>query len=106
MTRITCTCPTCGTVAPEVDDLVVVADPRSGDGWYSFDCFGCARQAVTEIPGTVVEALDSIGIPVRRIPAEVTERDAMSLPAGPIGLDDLLDLLLWLQDHDDRAARS
>lgn len=104
MTRITCTCPTCGAVPVERDELMVVVDPATGGGCYLFDCFGCARQVVTPVPDTVISALSHLRIPLRPIPAEVPERETAQRQAGPIGFDDLLDLLLWLQDHDEQAA--
>jgi len=104
MTRITCTCPTCGTVALELDELMVVVDTRTGDGWYAFDCFGCARQVVTAIPATVVEALSRLRIPVWPLPAEVFEHPGACRPGRPLGVDDLLDLMLWLQAHDALAV--
>jgi len=103
MTLITCTCPRCGTVALDLDELMVVVDPRSGSGWYLFDCYGCARQVVTAIPDPAVTALSHLGIPVWPIPAEVLEHAAVRRPARAIGLDDLLDLMLWLQAHDELA---
>ena len=104
MTCITCSCPTCGTVALELAELMVVVDLRSGGGWYLFDCFGCARQVVTAVPSTVVEALSHLRIPLWPLPAEVLERATARARARPIGFDDLLDLMLWLQAHDELAT--
>ena len=106
MTRITCTCPTCGTVALELDELMVVVEPRSGSGWYVFDCFGCARQVVTAVPDTAVEAMAHLRIPLWPIPAEVLEHATRRRWARPVGFDDLLDLMLWLQAHDELAVGS
>jgi hypothetical protein len=103
MTRITCTCPTCGIVALELDDLMVVVDPGSGGGWYLFDCYECARQIVTTVPATVIQALCHLQIPVWPIPAEVVEHATTQWPDGPVGFDDLLDLMLWLQAQDELA---
>jgi hypothetical protein len=104
MTRITCTCPNCGTVALQLDELLVVVDPRTGGGRYVFDCYGCARQVITEVPDTVIEAMGRLHIPLEFVPAEILENGSVPRPARPIGFDDLLDLLLWLQAHDDLAA--
>jgi len=104
MTRITCTCPTCGTVALEPHELMVVVDSRTGSGWYLFDCYGCAQQVVVAVPETVVEALDHLRIPLSPLPAEVVERATTRRQAGPVGFDDLLDLMLWLQAHDELAT--
>lgn len=104
MTRITCTCPTCGTVPLELDDLMVVVDPGSGNGRYVFDCFGCARQVVTGIADDVVAALAHLQIPLWWVPAEIPESAATRRRARPIGVDDLLDLMLWIQAHDELAA--
>jgi hypothetical protein len=104
MTRITCTCPTCGTVALELDELMVVVDSGSGGGWYLFDCFGCARQVVIAVPETVIAALSHLHIPLQHVPAEVVEHAATRRRSRPIGVDDLLDLMLWLQAHDDLAG--
>jgi hypothetical protein len=104
MSRITSECPTCGSVALGIDDLIVVVCPAYGFGWYLFDCHGCVRQVVTAVPITVVDALSHLCIPVWTVPAEVAERVQAAGWTPPLGTDDLLDLMLDLRSHDDLAA--
>lgn len=113
--RISARCPQCGRVELGRSDLSLVAMPpravgdasgrgECGAAWYVYDCTGCARQIVVDVPPTVVVALVSIGVPVWRIPAEVLERGSGG--GAPVGMDDVLDAMLWLRDADADDART
>ena len=103
---ITTTCPRCGTVVLERDDLLLVLDRWSEVSWYQFDCVGCARRIVKEAPDPVVSALTFADVPSFVVPAEVHERRGGTGRPGPqrIGADDLLDAVLLLAGTDDVAA--
>lgn len=104
---ITTTCPRCGTVVLERDDLLLVLDPAADVSWYQFDCFGCACRIVKEAPEAVVSALSFADVPACIVPAEVHERRSGE-PAGAypdrLGADDLLDAVLLLSGTDDVAS--
>jgi hypothetical protein len=103
---ITTTCPRCGTVVLEREDLLLVVDRWADVSWYQFDCVGCARRIVKEAPEPVVSALSFADVPAFSVPAEVYER--RSGAAGPaidrLGADDLLDAVLLLAGTDDVVA--
>ena len=103
---ITTTCPRCGTVVLERDDLLLVLDRWSEVSWYQFDCVGCARRIVKEAPDPVVSALTFADVPSFVVPAEVHERRGGTGCPGPqrIGADDLLDAVLLLAGTDDVVA--
>ena len=103
---ITTTCPRCGTVVLEREDLLLVVDRWSQISWYQFDCVGCARRIVKEAPDPVVSALTFADVPSASVPAEVYERRPAAGRPGPqrIGADDLLDAVLLLAGTDDLVA--
>jgi hypothetical protein len=103
---ITTTCPRCGTVVLEREDLLLVVDRWSDASWYQFDCVGCARRIVKEAPAPVVSALTFADVPSFTVPAEVYERrgDAARPGRQRIGADDLLDAVLLLAGTDDVVA--
>ncbi len=102
---ITTTCPRCGTVVLEGEDLLLVLDPFDALSWYRFDCVGCARPVVKDAPAAVVSALSFADVPVCVLPAEVHERSTDDRYArGLIGADDLLDAVLLLAGTDDVVA--
>ena len=103
---ITTTCPRCGTVVLEREDLLLVVDRWSEVSWYQFDCVGCARRIVKEAPAPVVSALTFADVPSFSVPAEVYERRGDAGRPGPqrIGADDLLDAVLLLAGTDDLVA--
>jgi hypothetical protein len=103
---ITTTCPDCGTVALEPDDLLLVLDRFAKASWYVFDCVHCARQVVKEAPEPVIAALTFAEVPATAVPAEVYERwpDAESPARLRLGADDLLDAVLVLRGTDDLAS--
>lgn len=101
---ITTTCPGCGTVVLEREDLLLVVDRFAGQAWYQFDCVSCARKIVKEAPDPVVSALTFADVPACEVPAEVYERwtDAGAVPL--LAADDLLDAVLTLATTDDLAT--
>ena len=103
---ITTTCPRCGTVVLEREDLLLVVDRWSEVSWYQFDCVGCARRIVKEAPDPVVSALTFADVPSSSVPAEVHERLTGTVRPGAqrIGADDLLDAVLLLAGTDDVVA--
>ncbi|WP_088287012.1 hypothetical protein [Kineosporia sp. A_224] len=103
---ITTTCPRCGTVVLEREDLLLVVDRWADVSWYQFDCVGCARRIVKEAPEPVVSALSFADVPSFSVPAEVYERrDGAGRPVTDrLGADDLLDAVLLLAGTDDVVA--
>jgi hypothetical protein len=109
VTRIRASCPTCGEVELQPDDvaLCLVRD-RDGEvtdaSSYRFDCPGCCEEVVKPADERIAELLLRGGV-------EVEERDELSDPVdqrpahpespapGPaLTYDDLLDLHLELTD--------
>lgn len=103
---ITTTCPQCGTVVLEREDLLLVVDRWTDLSWYQFDCVGCACRVVKEAPEPVVSALSFADVPAFSVPAEVYERRGGPQPAAAprLGADDLLDAVLLLAGTDDVVA--
>jgi len=99
--RITTTCPSCGSVVLDPDDVMVVV-PDEGPGWYLFDCFGCAQRVVKEAPPAAIAALSRAEVAVHLVPAEVAER-LVQPPARALDADVLLDAVLLLGSTDDLA---
>lgn len=106
MTRITTECPDCGRVELGVDDVTLVISPLEGLAWYLFDCLGCARRVVKAASNVVVSALSRLPIRISMVPAEVLERDQPDDDRPPLGVDDLLDMMLWLRERHDLASAS
>lgn len=100
MTRITTGCPRCGRVELDADDVVLVRSPRENTAWYLFDCTGCAHRVVKPAPSSVALALSSVKVTAWTVPAEVLER-VRADERPPLGIDDLLDALLWLRAGSD-----
>jgi hypothetical protein len=103
---ITTTCPRCGTVVLEREDLLLVVDRFAESSWYLFDCVGCGCRVVKEAPAPVVSALSFAEVPVSAVPAEVYERwsDVGTCSGHRLGADDVLDAVLTLAGTDDLAA--
>jgi hypothetical protein len=101
MTRITTSCPRCGRIDLEPEDVTLVVSPHENDSWYLFDCSGCVQRVVKPAPPTVAIALGSVRITTWSVPAEVMER-VLPGEAPVIGHDDLLDLILDLRRDDPR----
>jgi hypothetical protein len=103
MTRITTGCPRCGRVELDATDVTLVRSPREDTAWYMFDCTGCAHRVVKPAPPSVALALASVKVTAWTVPAEVLERVRPD-EQPPIGVDDLLDVLLWLRASPDPIA--
>ena len=101
---ITTTCPRCGTVVLEREDLLLVVDRFGKQAWYQFDCVSCACRIVKDAPEAVVSALSFADVPSCVVPAEVYERNGTVPGPGLLGPDDLLDAVLTLAGTDDLAA--
>ena len=65
---------------------------------YAFGCPQCHEDVEKPADAEVVRLLSSAGVRVDRVPVPAEAREAHS--GGPIGYDDLLDLVLWLETHD------
>jgi hypothetical protein len=100
MTRITAGCPRCGRVELDSEDLTLVRSPHENTAWYLFDCLGCAHRVVKSAPASVAMALISVRVTSWTVPAEVLERVRPD-EQPPLGIDDLLDALLWLRASPD-----
>ena len=96
MTRITTSCPQCGRVDLEPDDITLVVSPHEERSWYLFDCPGCVRRVVKSAAASVCAALRSVRIVTWTVPAEMLER-VLPDEAPALVVDDLLDLLLVLR---------
>lgn len=102
MATIKATCPVCGDVdltPRQVRVRVVEAlDEESSHRTYTFGCPSCHESVVKPTDAEVVRLLASAGVLVERVavPAEAREPHR----GDPIGYDDLLDLVLWLETHD------
>ncbi|MDQ1288169.1 MAG: hypothetical protein QG622_1734 [Actinomycetota bacterium] len=96
MTRITTGCPRCGRIELEIDDITLVLSPYEGTAWYLFDCLTCVHRVVKPAPTSVAAALTSVEVRSWTVPAEVLERERPG-ERPPLGVDDLLDVLLWLR---------
>jgi hypothetical protein len=105
-TRITATCPCCGTVVLSPDDLRLVRDPFQRVAWYVWDCSGCATQVRKEAAFQVWQALSRVGVTAWQIPAEVMERSAELKDRDPLPVqpDEVLDALLFMRTRSYLAA--
>lgn len=102
MATIKATCPMCGDVdltprqvRVRVTEAIRESDTRSS---YVFGCPQCRQDVEKPADEEVVRLLSSAGVRVERIavPAEARELH----DGRPIGYDDLLDLVLFLETHD------
>ncbi len=107
MATIKATCPMCGDVdltPRQVRVRVVEAiDETDSRRTYSFGCPACHERVEKAADAEVVRLLSSAGVRVERVPG-ARRRPARSTRRTPIGYDDLLDLVLWLECHDAVAA--
>ncbi len=97
---IAATCPRCGSVELEPDDLALVHSPREQLAWYRFDCRPCATPVVKSASLAVSLALMHVDVPVWTVPDEVLER----VPGAVITMDDVLDAVLALHGDGDLVA--
>jgi len=104
MATIKATCPMCGDVDLTPRQVRVVEAIEDGESRrsYAFACPACAVEVEKAADDEVVRLLTSAGVRVERIavPAEARETHH----GGPVGYDDLLDLVLFLETHDTLAA--
>ncbi len=106
MATIKATCPLCGDVdltprqvMVRIVEAIEDCDSRRSYGFACPTCQDCIEKpADTE----VVRLLTSAGVRVERVPVPAEAREAHA--GGPIGYDDLLDLVLFLDTHDTLAA--
>ena len=102
MATIKATCPTCGDVdliPRQVRVRVVEAIEESASRRsYTFTCPTCDESIVKAADEDVVRLLTSAGVRAERIPVPAEAREVHH--GGPIGYDDLLDLVLFLETHD------
>jgi hypothetical protein len=102
MATIKATCPMCGDVdlTPRQVRVRVVEAIEEGDSrrTYAFGCPACHAEVEKSADEEVVRLLTSAGVRIERIavPAEAREPHH----GGPIGYDDLLDLVLWMENHE------
>ena len=103
MTTIKASCPMCGEVELRPPDLTLTVMPVAHlTSSYAFTCPGCQDVVRKPADEHVVQLLVSGGVrpDVVEVPAEALEEHA-----GPaLSYDDLLDLVLRLEQHDDLAA--
>lgn len=102
MTTIRATCPTCGDVELKPADLRLVVCSRAEWSTYAFDCPACRDEVKKPADEEVVALLVSGGVTVQtwHIPLEALEEHC-----GPrLTYDDLLDFVLWLDEHDALAG--
>ena len=103
MATIKATCPMCGDVdlTPRQVRVRVVEAIEEQDSRrsYSFACPACQAEVEKGADEEVVRLLTSAGVRTERIPVPAEAREAHQGTA--IGYDDLLDLVLWLESHDD-----
>ncbi len=102
MATIKATCPMCGDVdltPRQVRVRVVEALEESHSRrTYAFGCPTCHEDVEKPADEEVVRLLASAGVVVHRVPVPAEARERHD--GGPLGYDDLLDLVLWLETHD------
>jgi hypothetical protein len=102
MATIKATCPMCGDVdlTPRQVRVRVVEAIHDTDSRrsYAFGCPTCHADVEKPADEEVVRLLTSAGVRIDRIPVPAEAREAHQ--GRPIGYDDLLDLVLWLETHD------
>ncbi len=102
MATIKATCPMCGDVdlTPRQVHVRVIEAIEESDSrrTYTFGCPQCSTDVEKPADDEVVRLLSSAGVRVERVPVPAEAREHHS--GRPIGYDDLLDLVLWLETHD------
>ena len=102
MATIKATCPMCGDVdlTPRQVRVRVVEAIQDTDSRrsYAFGCPMCHVDVEKPADEEVVRLLTSAGVRIDRVPVPAEARGAHH--GGPIGYDDLLDLVLYLETHD------
>ena len=102
MATIKATCPMCGDVdltprqvRVRVVEAIEDCDSRRS---YVFGCPTCHLDVEKPADEEVVRLLTSAGVRVERVPVPAEAREHHD--GRPIGYDDLLDLVLFLETHD------
>jgi predicted RNA-binding Zn-ribbon protein involved in translation (DUF1610 family) len=106
MATIKATCPLCGDVdlAPRQVTVHVVEaiDDADSRRTYEFSCPSCADRIEKPADAEVARLLASAGVRTTTVPVPPEAREGHH--GAPIGYDDLLDLVLFLETHDTLAA--
>jgi hypothetical protein len=106
MATIKATCPLCGDVdlAPRQVTVHIVEAIEDCDSRrsYAFSCPTCRDEVEKPADVEVVRLLTSAGVRTDTIPVPAEAREVHH--GRPIGYDDLLDLVLFLESHDTLAA--
>ena len=106
MATIKATCPSCGDVdlgPRQVRAHVVEAIEESESRrTYAFTCTTCGDEVVKVADEDTIRLLGSAGVRVERTPVPAEAREPHRGRA--INYDDLLDLVLWLESHDEIAS--
>lgn len=106
MATIKATCPLCGDVdlAPRqvLVHVVEAIDDACSRRSYSFECPSCSDRIEKPADPEVVRLLTSAGVRTEKVPVPAEAREPHT--GRPLGYDDLLDLVLFLETHDTLAA--
>ena len=104
MTIIKATCPVCGDVQLNRDQVRLVLHPVRDRSFYSFTCNVCDDEVRKPADDHIVSLLMSGGVraQVWEVPAEALEPK----PGPALGYDDLLDFVLQLGRDDMLSARA
>ncbi|MEI8056796.1 MAG: hypothetical protein WCI29_05275 [Actinomycetes bacterium] len=102
MATIKATCPMCGDVdlgPRQVQVLVVEAiEDSESRRTYSFTCTTCGDHVVKVADEDTVQLLGTAGVKIERVPVPDEAREQHR--GRPLGYDDLLDFVLWLDTHE------
>lgn len=95
MARVRASCPECGDVSLEVDDIHVRVCTDNDSGSYHFKCPSCDWIVYRDASERIVGLLQSSGAPCEewRLPTELRESHA----GDPITHDDILDFHFAIQ---------
>jgi hypothetical protein len=100
MTSIRTTCPRCGEVEMEAPLILLMIEPRTGEGTYSFACPGCEEVVQKPADRKIVELLRTAGVETA-VTAGPARRSAQARHAPPpLTLDDLIDFHFLLSRED------
>jgi predicted RNA-binding Zn-ribbon protein involved in translation (DUF1610 family) len=105
VTRIRATCPACGEVDLQPDDVVLhivrAPDGVVADGSeYRFLCPSCTDEVAKPADERIAQLLTTGGVHVAEAAPALPPHPEAPLPGPPLTLDDLLDLHLGLERDD------